>query len=79
MKAFLFKLFISRAAPIVVQYLGKTIQNGAVAASVALGAHGVNTGDNLTLIAAGVSGLIAVGVDFARSHYGDAVVAAVAK
>ena len=71
MKTLLFNFFISRGAPVLVQYLAKLIQNGAVAASAYLAAHGLAVGDNLTLIGAGVAGLVAVAVDFARTHYGD--------
>lgn len=70
LKTALFKLFISRAAPVAVQYAGKLIQNGAVAVTALLAKHGFVAGDNVTMIAAGLVGLVAVGVDFARTHIG---------
>lgn len=75
LKNALFKLFISRAAPKVVEYAGKALTKGAAMAAGALAAHGFAAGDNLNLIAAGVTGLVAVGIDFARTHYGDTIAA----
>lgn len=76
MKAFLIKLFISRAAPAVTQYIGKLLANGAVAGGVWLASHGVNAGDSLSMIAGGVGVLAGAAVEYVRIHYGDAIVAA---
>ncbi len=65
----LYKLFISRASPAIVEYLGKLIRNAAVSASAALALKGFDAGDNLTMIASGAIGLLAVALDFIRTHY----------
>lgn len=79
MKALLFKLFVSRAAPVIVQYAGKLLANGAVAGGAWLTSHGVQSGDSLTIIAGGLTTLVGAAVEYIRIHYGDAVAAAVAK
>lgn len=78
MKAFLVKLFISRAAPALTQYAGKLLANGAVAGGVWLTSHGVQAGDSLSVIAGGLATLVGAGVEYIRIHYGDAVAETVA-
>lgn len=79
LKSVLFKLFISRAAPVLVQYIGKLLANGAIVAGGYLASHGVAAGDSLTMIAGGLTVLAGAVVEYVRIHYGDAVVEAVSK
>ncbi len=71
LKKLVLQFVLSRAAPALIQYGVKLIQNAAVAVSGYFALHGVAVGDNVTMIAAGAAGLVAVGVDFARTKYGD--------
>lgn len=79
LKSMLFKLFISRAAPVLVQYLGKLLATGALLGGAWLANHGVNAGESLSTIAGGVGVLAGAVVEYVRIHYGDAIVAEVAK
>ncbi len=69
-KKLVLQFVLSRAAPVLVQYGVKLIQNAAVAVSGYFTLHGVAAGDNVQMIAAGAAGLVAVGIDFARTKYG---------
>jgi hypothetical protein len=71
MKKLLYKLLIDRAAPVVVQWTGKVIQNAAVAAGTYFAAHGIQAGDKITLIAGGATAAVGLLIDAARIIWGD--------